>query len=595
MVRRVVVFFFLFFSLASSAYALNYDVRIMGVKDLSVFKELKNSSDLVGMKKKPPPSINALRYRMDRDLPQLMKVLHANGYYDATITPSVTTEGDTVIITLFVETGQRYTIGSYAIFTTLGKEEMGKAPEEKKEVAIPLKQLGLHLQEGADERKILQARLLLLTHLAEKGYPLATIENQEVIADGSEKELHITLMVQLGPLCHFGSLSTTGLIDVSPRFLEGKIVWKRGENYSTTLIEETQQKILESDLFSSVMITHADAVSDNQELPMKVHLTESKHKSLSLGLSYATVDGMGCNFAWSHRNLRHMGEQLSLEGSLSQKGHSGLILFRKPDFLKTDQDFIARFYAEREDIFPYLAFTYGSSLALDRKIKKRREFSFGIAEEYIDVTHSANDGKYLLVALPLMLKISNNLNLLNPLSGYQISYRITPSFNLHRHHNFFFKEVLTIETYAPIVKEDKFILALRTELGSIIGPSVFFIPMTKLFLGGSYINLRGYKYRTVSPRNMDGKPVGGRGAIFINIEPRLIITSMIGIVPFFDLGCVTDRPYPTPEKKWYKSTGIGLRYFTFFGPLSIDIGFPLNRRSQLDPRYQLYASVGQTF
>lgn len=540
------------------------------------------------MRKKPPPSINALRYRIDRDLPQLMKVLHINGYYDATITPSLQTQGDVIFISFLIESGPHYTLGSYKIF-------IAPCEENKEYSAISLKQLGLNLQEPADERKILQARLLLLSHLAEEGYPLATIENQEVIADGSEKALHIAIFVQFGPLCRFGSISTTGLIDVSPRFLDGKVTWKRGDTYSTTQIDETQKKILESDLFSSVMITHADQIAENQELPMKIHLTESKHKSLSLGLSYATVDGMGCNFAWTHRNLRHMGEQLSVEGSLSQKGYSGLALFRKPDFLRSDQDFIARFYAEREDIFPYLAFTYGSSAAIDRKLKKRWEFSWGLSEDYIDVTHSANDGKYLLFSLPIFLKNTNTASLLNPISGYTLVYKAIPSANTHRHRSLFFKETLGLETYAPIVKEDKLVLALRTEIGSILGPSVHFIPLTKLFLGGSYINLRGYKYRTVSPRNKNGRPVGGRGAIFMNVETRMRITSTIGIVPFFDLGCVTDKMAPTPKKKWYKSTGIGLRYFTFFGPLSIDIGFPLNRRSQLDPPYQLYASIGQTF
>jgi translocation and assembly module TamA len=584
--KSFIFLFFLFFS--SSLFALTYEVRFLGLKDLPTLKEIKSTSDLVQMKKKPPPSINALRYRMERDLPQLMKVLRTNGYYDATITSSFETEPNRILITLTIQPGQRYHLGSYKIL-------IAPASENKEYSAISLKQLGLNLKEIANERKILQARLLLLSHLAEEGYPLATIENQEVIADGSEKAILVTLTIQLGPLCRFGSVSTTGLVEVSPRFLDGKITWKRGDIYSATQIDETQKKILESDLFSSVMITHSDQVSENQELPMKIHLTESKHKSLSLGISYATVDHLGCNFSWSHRNLRHMGEQLSLEGSISQRGHFGLILFRKPDFLRKEQDFVAKFYAEREDIFSYLAFTYGTSFFLNRKFKKNHEFSLGVSEDYIDVTHSANDGRFVLFSLPLLVKCTTTTNLLNPTKGYTLTYKATPSYNTHRHKAFFLKETLTLQGYFPIVPEEKLIFAMRVDLGSIIGSTVYKIPLTKLFLGGSYINLRGYKYRTVSPRNSNNRPIGGKGAIFFNFEPRLRFTSTIGIVPFFDMGCVSKHPYPTPKKKWYKSTGIGLRYFTFFGPLSIDIGFPLNRRSQIDPPYQLYASIGQTF
>ena len=46
--------------------------------------------------------------------------------------------------------------------------------------------------------------------------------------------------------------------------------------------------------------------------------------------------------------------------------------------------------------------------------------------------------------------------------------------------------------------------------------------------------------------------------------------------------------------QWFKSVGGGFRYFTFFGPLRFDVGFPLNKR-KIDPNFQIYASVGQAF
>ena len=91
------------------------------------------------------------------------------------------------------------------------------------------------------------------------------------------------------------------------------------------------------------------------------------------------------------------------------------------------------------------------------------------------------------------------------------------------------------------------------------------------------------------------KPLGGRSAVFASAEIRFKIKEKIGIVPFADFGTVTFSETPQFNAKWYKSIGLGLRYFAFFGPLRFDIGFPLDKRKKIDSNFQIYASVGQAF
>jgi len=52
---------------------------------------------------------------------------------------------------------------------------------------------------------------------------------------------------------------------------------------------------------------------------------------------------------------------------------------------------------------------------------------------------------------------------------------------------------------------------------------------------------------------------------------------------------------PQFNQKWFKAVGVGVRYFAYFGPLRLDIGFPLDRRKHIDPAFHFYASAGQTF
>jgi len=185
--------------------------------------------------------------------------------------------------------------------------------------------------------------------------------------------------------------------------------------------------------------------------------------------------------------------------------------------------------------------------------------------------------------------------LLNPTNGFTFIYRPIPIDSFAHNKALFFRQVIVFERYFPFGEKGFFVLAFRAKIGSIIGPAIDRMPMDKLFFGGSDTDLRGYRYRTVSPKNQDNSPLGGRSAIYCSIEPRFRFTDTIGFVPFFDFGTVSNTCYPNVCHKWYKSVGIGLRYFTFFGPLRLDVGFPLNRRKDIDPRYRIYISIGQAF
>ncbi|MFP5517225.1 MAG: BamA/TamA family outer membrane protein, partial [Alphaproteobacteria bacterium] len=77
-------------------------------------------------------------------------------------------------------------------------------------------------------------------------------------------------------------------------------------------------------------------------------------------------------------------------------------------------------------------------------------------------------------------------------------------------------------------------------------------------------------------------------------ELRIKVTESIGVVPFVDAGTVYDSAYPDFSEPLRVGAGLGLRYYTDFGPLRVDVGVPLNPASG-DARWQLYLSLGQAF
>jgi translocation and assembly module TamA len=148
--------------------------------------------------------------------------------------------------------------------------------------------------------------------------------------------------------------------------------------------------------------------------------------------------------------------------------------------------------------------------------------------------------------------------------------------------------------YLPLLDE-RLILAQKLTLGTIISNGIRAIPVPNRFFGGSEENLRGYKYFSVSPLEKDNKPIGGRSALFYSLEMRIRLSQSFGLVPFFDMGNVYLEQFPTFKGKWRKSQGVGLRYYSFVGPLRLDLAFPLNHRKGIDPYWWVFVSLGQAF
>jgi translocation and assembly module TamA len=175
-----------------------------------------------------------------------------------------------------------------------------------------------------------------------------------------------------------------------------------------------------------------------------------------------------------------------------------------------------------------------------------------------------------------------------------LEYTLTPAVNVADSKDVYLSQQFIESAYLSLDEKARVVLAEKLTYGFILSNGLAAIALCKRFLGGSEEDLRGYRYRTVSPL-VDGKPIGGRSAIYLTLETRFRITETIGLVPFFDMGNVWTTEYPTEQGKWFKSVGLGFRLFTLMGPFRVDLAFPLNRRKEIDPVYKVLVSIGQMF
>ncbi len=159
----------------------------------------------------------------------------------------------------------------------------------------------------------------------------------------------------------------------------------------------------------------------------------------------------------------------------------------------------------------------------------------------------------------------------------------------------FFTTTAGGSAYYALDSDSRFVLAGRTKIGSAIGEPTDKIPANKRFYAGGGGSIRGYDFQSVGPLDADNDPLGGRSLLEVGAELRIRATESIGLVPFVDGGTVYDSPYPDFEEAFRWAAGVGVRYFTGFGPIRLDIALPLDKRKDVDDDFQLYISFGQAF
>jgi outer membrane protein insertion porin family len=102
--------------------------------------------------------------------------------------------------------------------------------------------------------------------------------------------------------------------------------------------------------------------------------------------------------------------------------------------------------------------------------------------------------------------------------------------------------------------------------------------------------VRGYRTRTLGPREpvfdpfnniVDTTPVGGSSQLIINNELIFPIVETLGLrgVLFFDMGNAFSHKEGLDVGDLRYAAGWGFRWLSPIGPLRIEIGYPLDKRS----------------
>ncbi|MFL6731017.1 MAG: autotransporter assembly complex protein TamA [Sphingomicrobium sp.] len=576
---------------------IRYIVQVEGLAPIGGSEELLRAfrqQSALEAERKHPANAAQIGRRASADADLLEELLRGQGYYDADVEPRTDKNANQLRVVLAAEPGQQY---RFATVELPGLEAAGAEASQLRD------KFAVRAGDPVIAEDVIAAGLALARALGEEGFASARIGEQDIEVNHQTHLATLTLPVNPGPVARFGVIRVSGRPPFSARHLATIARFNPGDPFKRSEVDDLRRALIATTLVANADI-QVVPLEGGRTVDLDVRLEPAPSHTIAGELGYGTGQGVRVEASWTDRNF------VNPEGALTLRGIAGTteqllgVQFRRSNFMKRDQTLNVLLSASHQNFDAYTAKTIDLAANIERLSnfiwQKTWTWSYGgewLATDERGAFSSAgvkDTRTFLIVAAPLSLGYDGSDSLLDPARGFRLSGRLSPELSSHGGQFLYARAQFDASAYHPL--SDRIVAAGRVRLGTIVGAGVFDLAPSRRFYSGGGGSVRGYGYQQLGPRDQEGDPMGGRGLAEFGLETRIRLKQFggnFGIVPFFDGGSLTAQAMPD-FKDWRFAAGVGVRYYSSFGPIRVDFGIPLNRQKGDGP-FAVTVSLGQAF
>ncbi len=552
------------------------------------------------------------------DLQRLTYYYLENGYLKFRYeNPIITVSDDKkyVFISLFVDEGNSYKIGSYDFSGDLlfPKEEL------KKEIKLL-----------EDQTFSVSARNADIQRLTEKyqdlGYAFVNVIPKMDFNDEA-KTVNVEYGFEKGNLVHFNEIRIVANTKTYDKVVRRELRIHEGELFSGSKLRISKERVERLGYFApgEVQFNQVPVKGSDDKLDIEVVVKERSTGSITLGAGFSSVQGFFFQGKVQEINLLGRGQNLSFE---TQWGKDDVVRSFSLEFMDPyafDTDWSAGFslFMSNSPIPDrYLVRRAGFNLKLGYPLSDDIQGFFTYKFEHLRVmTSYARAADPISGAPQVVADDSLDTGILSSvvlsLVRDKRNNRFETSDGNYQNLSLEFAGLGGVKNFSKVTFNNRyynnfigsFVFKNSTEMGAMINTGGRGIPPAeKFYLGGAW-NMRGFEAFSLAPVIMRGpgivEKVGGASEFYslFEVEHPLIKEAGLKWVMFYDIGNTffsvpgfsSDQDF-TLKQNW----GFGLRWFSPLGPLRFEWGFPIHpgvvsttNRAEESPVFIFF--IGQPF
>jgi outer membrane protein insertion porin family len=532
---------------------------------------------------------------IDADREALKNFYNALGYLSVSVeTFQVKHEegSDKVDIVIQVDEGRKTTISTVTITGTdiVAEQEIRKTAN-------------IHPGDAYNEIDLVNARYRIIDFYNSKGFLDVTVDIKRDFADWKAS---VTFQIKEGLLIVFGKMIVAGNQQTKYRVVQRELLQQEDKPFNYSLLSKEKQKLYKLGLFSDIDMEALDTYDDKKDV--LVNLQEGDAGAVELSLGYAEYERYRGILDLSYRNFMGMNRQGSIKFELSSLAKRYVLQYYEPWFLSKELPFRAFIIGEdrkevnidtREILYRLIRHTVtaGFEKKISDVLKSELYYEFSLVNTFHvkpDVVLSREDtGTLVISGLRLGLIYDTRDNQFYPKKGMFSGLTLKSTSPVFLSETDFIKLTLYNNVYHELKKG----LVLAASLRGGIAQGYLKtneLPIVERFFLGGRDTVRGYDQDSLGPKGSDGNPVGGNAFLMENLELRTSLGKGLGLVTFLDGGNVWLKINNIDLMDVKFTAGLGLRYNTPVGPVSIDYGRKLQREKG-ESHGAFHFSIGNAF
>jgi len=519
------------------------------------------------------------RLTLDREL--LRRFYLTDGFADFRLLSSVaelTPDRKDFFITFTVDEGERYQFGPVKIDARLRDLKS----EQLQEV--------VEVEEGDwyDISVVDDIIDGLTSRVGELGYAFVDVRPR-INRNRETKKIDVTFEVNEGPRVFVERIDISGNVRTIDKVIRREFQIVEGDAFNSAKIRRSRQRINNLGYFEKLEIEQIPGSTPDKAV-IKVDVEEKSTGQVSVGAGFSSSVGPLGDFSISEKNFLGHGQDINLSLQLAASRSTINLAFTEPYFL--DREIRAGFdifhlQQDLQDVSSFDMKRTGFGLRAGYPISEdlSQSWNYGFRRSVVSGVESNasslirdSEGTQFMSELGHKI-VYNKLNSsLKPTAGYIASFNT----NLAglggdiRH----LRNVAKAANYYEI--SDQWVFKVSGKAGYIFGLGKDVHLLERFHLGGD--DLRGFATRGVDPRDTTtDDALGGEwtysGSLSLSFPVGLPAELGVSGRVFTDLGSIgklSPKNSTTEDPGSIRvASGIGMTWTSPFGPLGMDLGFPL--------------------
>jgi len=548
--------------------------KVMQTREKGFFSWLTRSGDL-------DPDV------LEQDVMRLNAFYLREGYAEARVSePEITFEGDWIYITIRIDEGPRFEMGSVDVDgdLILDREEL-------------LDMISID-EEKWFNREVLREDILLLTDLyGDHGYAMADIY-PETRRHPEKDAVDLVFSIRKNRPVHFDEIHITGNTKTRDKVIRRELHVHEQGLYSGSGLRRSVRNLYRLDYFEDIDVQTVPA-DDPDRLDLEIEVKEKPTGSFSFGAGYSAIDRLYMMGAIEERNFLGRGQTVELRGQMGRRSRQFSFSFTEPWLF--DIPLSAGFTAYRweRDYDNYDRDSRGGQVRLSYPVFDFTRAFVSYGYDYSDVSDVSDDyrdrieeGTFKTSSVTTGLTYDTRDRRINPTEGSR--HRISHQYAGLGGNVGFNKTRMELGHYFPLFWE--FVFFLNAEGGYVRQAGGKLLPDYEKFYLGGINSMRGFDWRGISAFDADGREVGGEQYVLFNAElifPLVREAGLMGVL-FHDTGDVYRSRDSIELDNLRRSAGYGIRWYSPLGPIRLERGYILDRREG-EPSGRWEFSIGGMF